>query len=160
MSTSTSLAAAVGAPAPVTIGEKEYTASPVDLFGLGEIEERVRAIMLAMAARSAELLSPALFDRVLKTVTIAALKVDYTSEEVTAYLQGFRGACALIVLSLKPRHPEATDKQVGEVLAKRPDQLATTFSTVMRISGYSTGDDSDGEGGQKPGEVGAVGAPG
>lgn len=135
-----SLSAAVGAPAPITIGEKSYTASPLDLFGLGTIEETVRTLLLNAAAKGAVGLPEEIGDRLIDRAIVRALEVAYYSAETRAYLKTPQGGFDLIELSIKPGHPEMTASAIGKILSKRKDQYKQAMNTIFRISGFNSPD--------------------
>jgi hypothetical protein len=139
------LSAAVGAPAPITIGDKTLSASPVNLFDLGTIEETVRTLILQSAARAAVGLPPDAAKMLLDNATLQAVEVSYASQKVLAYLNTFDGACRYVEASLRPLHPDVKAAEIGAAFRKNPDQYATAIATVSRISGI-TGDGSEGAG--------------
>lgn len=144
-----SLSAAVGAPAPVTLAGTQYVASPVDLFGIGELEEYARARILSISAKGAEGVPPALGDRIIDRAIKLATAADFESEEFQKYLMSERGMQTMLSISLRARHPGMTPAAVATLMKGRGGELVTAVSTVLRISGL----DGDNEkGGQQPGE--------
>lgn len=135
-----SLSAAVGAPAPIEIGDKKFSASPLDLFNLGSIEETVRALLLNAAAKGAIGLPDEIGDKLIDRALAKAMGVAYYSPETRAYLKTPKGGFDLIELSLKPLHPEMTAAAIGRVLSKRSDQYRDAIGTIFRISGFNSPD--------------------
>jgi hypothetical protein len=139
------LASAVGAPAPVRIGDITYTASPIELYDLGAIEETVRGSILNQAMRGSVGLSGPAKKELMDDATSRALRISYYSREVKDYLASFRGAVGLIVTSLRFKHPDIDETAIGRVLAKQPDQMNDALSVVSRISGFGATDETTGE---------------
>jgi hypothetical protein len=119
-----SLSAAVGAPAPITIAGKTYTAAPLDLFGLGEVEEWARAMALS-----------------------------YDSPEIENYIRTSRGMFTFISVSLAIRHPEMTPQAVATAFTGHTGEVGSAFETIARISGLKQGGADAAEGGKPTGEV-------
>jgi hypothetical protein len=143
-----SMSEATGAPAPVRIAGKEYSASPIGFDGLGELEEYARARILAIAAKAGEDLPPALGDRLLDRALAKATGVSFDGEEVTKYLRSDRGMITLLSISLRPHHPGMTRDAIAKLLKGRATEAVTAVDAVLRISGFG----GDGKDGQKPGE--------
>jgi hypothetical protein len=139
------LSAAVGAPAPITIGDKTLSASPVNLFDLGTIEETVRTLILQSAARAAVGLPPDAAKLLLDNATLQAVEVSYASQKVLAYLNTFDGACRYVEASLQALHPDVRAADIKAAFKKYPDQYAQAVATVSRISGVA-GDGTEGAG--------------
>lgn len=133
-----SISAAVGAPAPITIGDKTFTASPVELYDLGAIEESVKSEIMANAARAAVNQPDDVRELLMRDATARALCISYYSREVKAYLASFNGAVGLIVASVRFKHPDVDAAAVGRVLTKNPSQMNAAIDTVSRISGYTS----------------------
>jgi hypothetical protein len=129
-----SFAEAAGSPAPITIGEKKYTATPLNLVDLGAIEETVRAIVLNAAVRAAESLPTALGDRLIDRALSKIISITFEHPDFTAYLRTFAGICDLICTSLRAKHPDVTPALIAPILRERTDQYEAAALTVMRIS--------------------------
>lgn len=148
------LAAIAGAPAPITIGDKTYDASPLDLYQLGALEELVRASIQAEAVVAAQGMSPDDEKRLKEWTRERVRTVEFGSAETRAFLRTFRGSCALIALSLRAKYPEMTAAAVGAALSNQPEQFAQAVETVIRISDLLPADKpADAKGGQPKGEA-------
>lgn len=145
-----SLASAVAAPSPVTLAGKTYHASPVDLFGLGELEEHARARIMSIAAKGAATLPGELGDRLLDRAIKLATSASFDSDEFNKFLTSKPGMLILLTIALRPRHPTVTPDDVARLTKDRLGELLAAFSTVLRISGFAGEDDA--KAGQQPGE--------
>jgi hypothetical protein len=143
-----SMSEAVGAPAPVRIAGKEYTASPIDFDGLGELEEYARARILAIAAKAADSLPQALADRLLDRALRIATGVSFDGEEFTKYVKSDRGVITMLSISLRATHPGMTRDVLARSLKGRAAEAVAAVDTVLRISGFG----EDEKGGQQKGE--------
>lgn len=150
-----SMSAAVGAPAPVRIAGKEYTASPIDFDGLGELEEYARAFILAVATKAAEDLPPAAAEQVIDRALEKATSVRFDSRKFNEYLTSERGMVAVLSIALRPRHASLTRAAVGAMVKGRSEELVAAVDVVLRISGFGGDEKKDG---QKKGEAGQGGA--
>jgi hypothetical protein len=145
-----SLSQATAAPAPVRINGKEYSASPLDLIGLGELEEFARGRLLDEADKVTARLSAnkreAWLDRAMKMATA----VTFDSEEFRRYMTSKRGMEVILAISLRPKHPGTTPETVAQLSQEHPADLVTAVGTILRISGLidteSTGGTQSGEG--------------
>jgi hypothetical protein len=146
-----SLSQATAAPAPVRINGKEYSASPLDLIGLGELEEYARGRLLEEAekvtARLPASKREAWLDRAMKMATA----VTFDSEEFRRYITSKSGMEVMLAISLRPRHPGMTPETVAQLSRDHPADIVAAVGTILRISGLI---DSEEKGGQKPGEGG------
>jgi hypothetical protein len=145
-----SLSAATAAPAPVTLAGKHYSASPLSLFELGELEEHARAAVLAVACKGLAGLPPdqrdALYDRALAR----ALTLTFDSPEMSRFLYSRAGMFAIVSASLRPRHPEMDPTTVARLFTDHRGELAPIVRTIMRLSGMD--EDEKPTGGTKSGE--------
>lgn len=134
-----SISSAVGTPAPIVIGGKTYTASPVDLFSLGEIEQafRMRILSAAMFAPApSEMARTAMY-----TVAVReTMEVSFNDARVQGFLKSPPGALELIVCSLKQKHPEIDAKAMAAVLRGHVADIERIVATIFAISGF--GDDA------------------
>jgi hypothetical protein len=144
-----SLSQAVAAPSPVVLASKEYVATPLDAFKIGELEEYARARILSISSKAADEVPGPLGDRILDRALKLATATDFASEEFNRYLMSKRGMETMLSLSLRERHPDMTPRAVGLMMKDRGAELVTAIGTILRISGLA-GDDS--KAGQKPGE--------
>lgn len=152
-----SLSEATGAPAPVTIGDKTYQATPLNLWELGSIEESVRAVVLNAATRAAADLPQTMGDRLIDRALSKVLTITFFSDDARKYMATFRGSCELVALSLAAKHPEVKARDVAAALSEHTEQYDAAVMTVMRISKLLA--EKDEKGGEKPGEAqGAAGA--
>lgn len=150
-----SLSAAVGAPAPVKIGETTYTASPVELYDFGALEESVRAAIIHNATIAAVGMSESAKNSVMDDAHCRALRISFFSDEVKSYIASFRGAVGMIVTSIRFKHPDVNEEQIGRTLARNTDQMNEAVALVSRISGFST--ENGEQGGTSKGEAPAGG---
>lgn len=142
-----SLSSAVGAPSPITIGDKEYQASPLDFGDLGIIEENVRALILQAAAKGAIGLPQLSADHLVDRALNKAAGVAYYDGDAVAFMKTPGGQRLLISLSLLHQHREMNAMRVGEATVRRQDQVDQAIATIFRISGFS------GNGGVATGEA-------
>lgn len=149
-----SISEAVGAGAALKIGDQEYIASPVELYDLGVIEEAVKAAIIHNAAIGGAGLPPSTRKELTDNAHLLALSISFYSPQVKAYLASFKGAAAMVVTSLRFKHPNIDTEAVMRVLAKNPDQMATAVDTVSRVSGF-TADTSTGATPKGEAEAGA-----
>jgi hypothetical protein len=144
-----SLSAATAAPAPVHINGKEYTASPLDLMGLGELEERARSRILEEADKVTARLVAHKRDAWLDRAMRLATSVTFDSEEFRRYMVSKSGMESILAISLRPRHPDTTPESVAQLSKDKPGELVAAVRTVLRISGLIEDDE---KAGQKLGE--------
>lgn len=148
------LSAAVGAPAPVTIAGKTYTATPLDLFALGEVEEWARASLLSVATKGLFGFPKEQRCELFKLAMERAMALAYDSPEIQNYISTSRGMFTFISVSLAPRHPEMTTQAVAAAFTGRMGEVGPVFDTIARISGLKSDGPADAAGGGKPaGEV-------
>jgi hypothetical protein len=133
------LSAAVGATAPVTINGKTYTASPLDLFGLGEVEEWARASVLAVATKGLAGFPREQRDELFKIALERAMTLAYDSPELANYIRTNRGMFTYISISLSLRHPEMTPAAVASAFTGRTGEVGAVFDTIVRISSLDQG---------------------
>lgn len=146
------LSEAAGSPASVTIGGKAYTASPLDLFGLGEVEEWARGSVLAVATKGLASLPKEQRDELFKIALERAMSLAYDSPELNNYIRTSRGMFTFISVSLSFRHPEMTPQAVASAFTGRMDEVSAVFQTIARISGLDKGTPA-GDGGKPQGEA-------
>jgi hypothetical protein len=148
-----SLSAAVGAPAPITIAGKTYTAAPLDLFGLGEVEEWARASILAVATKGLSQFPKEQRNELFKIALERAMALSYDSPEIENYIRTSRGMFTFISVSLAIRHPEMTPQAVATAFTGHTGEVGSAFETIARISGLKQGGADAAEGGKPTGEV-------
>jgi hypothetical protein len=130
------------------INGKQYSASPLTLYELGELEEHARAAVLGVACKGLAGLPPdqrdALYDRALAK----AMTITFGSPEMSRFLAGRAGMFAIVSTSLRQRHPEMDVETVTRLFTDRMGELSPVVLTIMRLSGMG----EDEKGGQKLGE--------
>lgn len=131
-----STAAATAAPEPVTIGDRKYDASPLNLMDLGTLEGRVKAAMLDEAGAAADRTTLARGDRFISCALSKVVGITYQSQEMIDYLKTFNGSVAFLCLSLRQRHPDIEEASIGMLLKANPAQFSAAMDVVTRISGF------------------------
>jgi hypothetical protein len=143
-----SLSAATAAPAPITINNRAYSATPLDFLAIGELEQWARGAYLAVACKGLVGLPDdqrrELYDRALDKAT----GIDFESAKFVKYLRSPTGMATLLSMSLRARHPEMSVEAVAREFTGKEAELVPHATTILRISGLA----GDEKGGQKPGE--------
>lgn len=144
-----SIATAVGATAPIVIAGREFTASPLSLYDLGEIEQTFRMRVMS-AAMNAPAPNTEARDQMYRAAVRETMDISFDDPRVQKFISTPAGALELIAFSLRPKHPSVTARSLGTLLIGRMKELDPIITLIGVISGFKSKEAAGGDNDGKP----------